>query len=113
MKTGKSAAPVARRGIFHGSMVCGIALVSFAAGSLLPFRRTRLNEVQADSQRVFELLIYHPVPGKGPALESLFRDASKIMAKHGVDVSATGCPPRTPHGTTPSFTRWLILAATN
>ena len=71
-------------------------LFSFTAGSLLPVRLTRLNEARADSQRVFELLIYHAVPGKGPALESLFRDASKIMAKHGVDVVGYWVPNEDP-----------------
>ena len=94
MKTGKSAAP--NSGVFHGWKVCGIALVSFAAGSLLAVRLTRLNEAKADSQRVFELLIYHAVPGKGPALESLFRDASKIMAKHGVNVVGFWVPTEDP-----------------
>jgi NIPSNAP len=96
MKTGKSAAPVAERRIFHAGMVCAVALVSFASGSLLPVRLTRLNEANADSQRVFELLIYHAVPGKGPALEALFRDASKLMAKHGVDVVGYWVPNEDP-----------------
>jgi hypothetical protein len=64
--------------------VCGIALVSFAAGSLITARLAHVNEVRADSNRVFELRIYHAVPGKVPALETRFRDtASKLLAKHG------------------------------
>ena len=65
--------------------VCGIALVSFAAGSLITARLAQVNEVKADSNRVFELRIYHAVPGKVPALETRFRDtASKLLAKHGL-----------------------------
>ena len=65
--------------------ICGIALVSFAAGSLITARLAHLNEVKADSNRVFELRIYHAVPGKVPALETRFRDtASKLLAKHGL-----------------------------
>ena len=94
MKTGKSAAP--GRGILRGWTVCAIALASFAAGLLLPVRLTRLNEAKADSQRVFELLIYHAVPAKGPALESLLRDASKIMAKDGVNVVGYWVPNEDP-----------------
>ena len=94
MKTSKSAAQVANGGKLHGWMVCGIAMVSFAAGSLLPVRLTRL--AGADSHRVFELLIYHATPGKGPALESLFRDASKIMAKDGVNVVGYWVPNEDP-----------------
>ena len=94
MKTSKSAAQVTNGGKLHGWMVCGIAMVSFAAGSLLPVRLTRL--AGADSHRVFELLIYHATPGKGPALESLFRDASKIMAKDGVNVVGYWVPNEDP-----------------
>lgn len=39
-----------------------------------------------NSARVFELDIYHVVPGKVPALESRFRDAAKLQAKHGLNV---------------------------
>jgi len=94
MKTSKSTAQVTNGGKLHGWMVCGIAMVSFAAGSLLPVRLTRL--AGADSHRVFELLIYHATPGKGPALESLFRDASKIMAKDGVNVVGYWVPNEDP-----------------
>ena len=70
---------------FQGWAVCAAALVSFAAG-LLTTRLTHLNPVRAESHRVFELMIYHAMPGKGPALESLFRDVSKLQTKHGLDV---------------------------
>jgi len=69
--------------------VCGIALVSFAAGSLITARMTHMRQVWADSNRVFELRVYHAVPGKVPALESRFRDtASKLLARH--DLKAVG-----------------------
>jgi hypothetical protein len=68
-------------------MVCGVALISFAAGSLLTARLAYLNQVRADSTRVFELRVYHAVPGKLPALESRFRDTtSKLLAKHDLNV---------------------------
>jgi len=96
MKTSTSAAQVANGWKLHGWMVCGIAMASFAAGSLLAVRLTRLTGAKADSHRVFELLIYHATPGKGPALESLFRDASKIMAKAGVNVVGYWVPNEDP-----------------
>jgi hypothetical protein len=66
-----------------------IALASFALGSLITARVEHLNQVRADSNRVFELRIYHAVPGKVPALEARFRDtASKLLAKH--DLKAVG-----------------------
>ncbi len=69
--------------------VCGIALCSFAAGSLVTARLAQINQVRADSNRVFELRIYRAVPGKVSALESRFRDtASKLLAKH--DLNAVG-----------------------
>ncbi len=67
-------------------IVCGVALVSFAAGSIVTAHLTRLSQVRADSNRVFELLIYHTPPGKAPALESRFRDASKLQARHNLKV---------------------------
>lgn len=74
---------------FKGWAVCGIALLSFAAGSLITARLAHTNQVRADSNRVFELRVYHTVPGKAPALVSRFRDtASKLLAKH--DLNAVG-----------------------
>lgn len=68
---------------------CGIALVAFAAGSLLTARLMHLSQVRADSNRVFELRIYHTVPGKAAALQSEFREkVSKWFAKH--DLQAVG-----------------------
>ena len=96
MNTSKSRAPVDKRSKLHGWMVCGMAMVSFAAGALLPVRLTRLDGAKADSNRVFELLIYHAAPGKGPALESLFRNASRIMAKDGVNVVGYWVPNEDP-----------------
>jgi NIPSNAP len=87
MKTNhKAAMAVGILGKFRGWVICGTALVSFAAGSLLTARLTHLSQVRADSNRVFELRIYHTVPGKAPALESIFRDVSKLIAKHDINV---------------------------
>jgi hypothetical protein len=96
MKTSKSRSPVDKRSKLDGWMVCGMAMVSCAAGSLLPVRLTRLDGAKADSNRVFELLIYHAAPGKGPALESLFRNASKVMVKDGVNVVGYWVPNEDP-----------------
>ena len=71
----------------RGWTIGAIALVSFAAGSLITARLAQVNQVRADSNRVFELRVYHAVPGKMPALESRFRDTtSKLLAKHGLNV---------------------------
>jgi hypothetical protein len=69
------------------SSICAIALLSFTAGSLLTARLAHIRHVQADSNRVFELRIYHTAPGKLPAVESGFRDTySKLFAKHDLQV---------------------------
>jgi hypothetical protein len=64
-----------------------LALVSIVAGSLLASRLLHVKQVRADSNRVFELRVYHAVPGKLPALESRFRDTtSKLLARHNLNV---------------------------
>jgi NIPSNAP len=77
-------------------IVCSTALASFAAGSLMVVGLFHANEVRADSNRVFELRIYHALPGKGPALESVFRNASKVMANHGINVIGYWVPNEDP-----------------
>ena len=69
-----------------GWRVCLTALLSFASGSLLTDRLMHLNQIRPDSNRVFELMIYHTVPGKVAALESIFRDVAKLQAKHDLNV---------------------------
>jgi len=67
--------------------VFGIGLVSFAAGALATVRLAQLQQVKADSNRVFELRVYHAVPGKLPVMEARFRDkTSKILARHNLNV---------------------------
>jgi len=76
---------------------CSIAIVSFAAGSLITARLAHINRVRADSNRVFELRVYHAVPGKLPALEARFRDtASKLLAKHDLNVVGYWVPEDAP-----------------
>jgi NIPSNAP len=77
--------------------VIGVAsLLSFAAGSLVTGRLMRPEQVRANGNRVFELMIYHTQPGKAPALESIFRDCSKLMTKHGIDVIGFWLPNQNP-----------------
>ena len=98
MKTNHKPAPAAlNRWKFKGWIVGVTALLSFAAGSLVTARLTHLNQVRADSNRVFQLMVYHTVPGKVPALESIFRDVSKLQAKHAINVVGYWVPvlPRT------------------
>jgi len=71
-------------------------LVSFAAGSLITARLMHAAEAKAETNRVFELMIYHTVPGKVPDLESDFRDSHKLQAKHGLNVIGYWVPNEDP-----------------
>ena len=80
-----------------GWTFCSVVLVSFAAGSLMTARLAHVSRVRADGDRVFELRIYHALPGKVPALESRFRDAtSKLLAKHDLNVVGYWVPEGAP-----------------
>lgn len=73
----------------NGLKIVGIALVSFAAGSLMTARLAHMSQVRADSNRVFELRVYHTVPGKATALQAEFREkVTKWFANH--DLEAVG-----------------------
>jgi NIPSNAP len=72
---------------FKGWRVSAIALLAFTAGALMAVRLAHMEQVKADGDRVFELRIYHTVPGKVPALESRFQDVyAKALAKHNLQV---------------------------
>jgi hypothetical protein len=67
-----------------GRALCGLAFLFVAPGL---FRTARMNVARADANRIFELRVYHVLPGKLPALESRFRDTtSKLLAKHHLSV---------------------------
>jgi NIPSNAP len=96
MKPYQTVPPAHNRRKLQGWTTFGVALLSFAGGSLLTARLTHLNQVRADSNRVFELMVYHTVPGKVPDLESIFRDVSKLQAKHDLDVVGYWVPTEDP-----------------
>ena len=77
---------ILHRGKFQAFVFCATALLSFVAGALFAAGWTRITLVHAESDRVFELMIYHTVPGKVPDLESIFRDVSKLQAKYHLNV---------------------------
>ena len=59
--------------------------LSFAAGCLLTARFMAPEKVQAAGSRVFELRIYHAMPGKLPALVNRFGDHTRtIFDRHGM-----------------------------
>ena len=60
-----------------------LVALSFAAGSLLTARFMKTENVHAASGRVFELRVYHTLPGRLAALQSRFRDHTiSIFNKH-------------------------------
>jgi len=61
---------------------CALVGLSLAAGSLITERLLTRNTVQAQSSRVYELRIYHTLPGRLPALESRFRDHTIAIFNH-------------------------------
>jgi hypothetical protein len=65
-------------------LVC-VACLFFFAGMLFQSRLFRSKSVEAASDHLYELMIYHTLPGKAPALESIFQDVSKLQAKHGLN----------------------------
>lgn len=81
---------------FNVRILLASTLVSFIAGSLLTAHFTHPGNVSADGNRVFELMIYHTVPGKVPALESIFRDVSKMQAKYNLHVVGYWVPDEDP-----------------
>jgi hypothetical protein len=87
MKTNRSRALdfVKRWSVAHWK-TCRTALIAFATGSLITGYLSHVREVRAENVRVYELNIYHAVPGKVPKLEARFEDASKLLAAHHLNV---------------------------
>jgi len=71
---------------FKPLKIVATAVASFACGSLITAYLSHMQEVRADSNRIFELMVYHTEPGKVPALESIFGDVSQLQARHGLNV---------------------------
>lgn len=88
--------PVRKHSHWRGWVVVAAAVISFASGAMVAARFMRPIQARADAGRSYELMIYHAVPGKGAALESVFRDASRIMAKHGIAVVGYWVPNEDP-----------------
>ena len=62
-----------------------IAALAFAAGSWLTSRFLAPVKVEAASNRVYELRIYHTLPGRLPALVKRFKDDTRrIFDQHGI-----------------------------
>ena len=63
------------------------AVIWFFAGLVIMHAFSHVQEAKADGDRLFELRIYHDLPGKLPVMEARFRDkTSKILARHNLTV---------------------------
>jgi hypothetical protein len=63
--------------------MAAIVVLSFLAGAFAVATATR---AQGGADRVFELRVYHTLPGRLPALESNFRDHNvACLKKHGIE----------------------------
>lgn len=68
-------------------MFISLAVLCFFAGTMTRARTAVAHAAQSDGGRIFELRVYHDLPGKLPVMESRFRDhTSKLLAKHKLDV---------------------------
>lgn len=67
-------------------IVFGTALVYFALGSVVTAHFMHLKEVWADNHRAVQLETHHAVPGRTPAVQERFCSASRLQARHGLDV---------------------------
>jgi hypothetical protein len=84
--------PKFNRATSRAWIVCGASLLSFGIGSISTARLIHSNQMTADGNRVFELNVYHAVPGKVTKLEDRFREASKLMTKHNLEAIAYWVP---------------------
>ena len=62
---------------FEGLRAGGFALLSVTVGLAAAASLEYVNHARADSDHVFELMIYHTPPGKTSELEANFRDVDK------------------------------------
>ena len=66
--------------------MAAIVVLSFLAGAFAVATVTRAQGGHAAADRVFELRVYHTLPGRLPALESNFRDHNvAYLKKHGIE----------------------------
>ena len=85
-----------------------LAAFSFTTGSWVTLQLGKTSSVQAETNRVFELRIYHVAPGRLPAVETLFREHVLAMFKrHGI----TGIGYWNPLDNPESGNTWIYLIA--
>jgi hypothetical protein len=70
----------------YGISLAWLAAASIAVSPAL-INRAKAESMTAETSRVFELRVYHVLPGKMPAVEAQFRDAwAQLLDKHNLKV---------------------------
>lgn len=72
------------------------AIFGVLCGSLLSIGWAHIQKVHAEEHSVYELMIYHTLPGKEPALEDIFRTVSQQQAQHNLRVIGYWVPNQDP-----------------
>lgn len=66
--------------------VLALGAISFAAGSLLTLKLATPAHVEAQSNSVYELRVYHAMPGKlGDIVKRFKDDTRRVFNKHGIE----------------------------
>ncbi|WP_263357050.1 NIPSNAP family protein [Acidicapsa ligni] len=61
-----------------------VASLFFLAGMAFQSNRSSAHSVEAASTHLYELMVYHALPGKASDLESVFKGVSGLQDKHGL-----------------------------
>lgn len=74
-------------------------VLSFVAGALVTLFLMHIEKVNAQNNHVYELRVYHTLPGRLPALEARFRNHTRrIFAKHHMKDIGYWIPQDSPAG---------------
>ena len=69
----------------NATRLIGLSCLCFLAGLAFQANHTHAQPVEAASGHLYQLMVYHALPGKAPALKSIFQEVSKLQAKHGLN----------------------------
>jgi hypothetical protein len=72
--------------------VFAAVLLALSSAAVLTASAAGPDPAAHPAERVFELMIYHTLPGKAPALEAVFRRCAPLQAQHHLDVIGYWAP---------------------
>jgi hypothetical protein len=85
-----------RKWISGPMTVFTVVLLALSTGTILTASAARPDPAAHAAQRVFELMIYHTLPGKAPELEAVFRRCAPLQAQHHLNVIGYWAPDEDP-----------------